>query len=118
MSKTLTYSLSIEFHPDEGGYLAHFPALPGCHTWGSTYEEAVKNLERAVAARQQLPAVPIGILGLPVGKLVDEEAATDGQEIVYELLELGQDGRLAAAEPDDRVRSNVAPLHHILQQGQ
>jgi predicted RNase H-like HicB family nuclease len=48
MSKTLTYSLSIEFHPDEGGYLAHFPALPGCHTWGSTYEETVKNAEQAL----------------------------------------------------------------------
>jgi predicted RNase H-like HicB family nuclease len=48
MSRTLTYSLSIEFHPDEDGYLAHFPALPDCHTWGSTYEEAVKNAEEAL----------------------------------------------------------------------
>ena len=48
MSKTLTYTLSIESHPDEGGYLAHFPALPGCHSWGDTYEEAVKNAEEAV----------------------------------------------------------------------
>ena len=28
----VTYSLAIEEH--EGGYLAYFPALPGCHTWG------------------------------------------------------------------------------------
>ena len=48
MSKTLAYSLCIEFHGDEGGYLASFPALPGCHTWGVSYEEAVKNAEEAL----------------------------------------------------------------------
>ena len=48
MPKTLAYSLAIEFHEDEGGYLASFPALPGCHTWGSSYEEAVKNAEEAL----------------------------------------------------------------------
>lgn len=48
MSKTLAYSLSIEFHEDEGGYFASFPALPGCHTWGASYQEAVKNAEEAL----------------------------------------------------------------------
>ena len=48
MARTRTYSLTIEFHPDEGGYLAYFPALPGCHTWGNSYEEAVKNAEEAL----------------------------------------------------------------------
>jgi len=46
--KTLTYSLVIEAQPDERGYLAHFPALHGCNTWGATYEEAVKNAEEAL----------------------------------------------------------------------
>ena len=48
MGKPLTYSLSIEFHQDEGGYLAYFPALPGCHTWGDSYEQAVKNAEEVL----------------------------------------------------------------------
>ena len=48
MPKTLAYSLSIEFQKDEGGYLAFFPALPGCHTWGASYEEAVKNADEAL----------------------------------------------------------------------
>jgi predicted RNase H-like HicB family nuclease len=48
MSKTLAYTLTIESHPDEGGYLAFFPALTGCHTWGTTYEEAVKNAEEVL----------------------------------------------------------------------
>jgi len=42
-----TYTLSIEKHPD--GYLAFFPALEGCNTWGRTYEEAVKYAEEALA---------------------------------------------------------------------
>jgi antitoxin HicB len=42
-----TFSLAIERHDD--GYLAYFPALPGCATWGATHEEAVKNAEEALA---------------------------------------------------------------------
>lgn len=47
VTQTRTYSLVVE--PQEGGYLAYFPALPGCHTWGKTFEEAVKNAEEALA---------------------------------------------------------------------
>ena len=47
MNKEHTYSLTIERH--EGGYLAYFPALPGCNTWGKTYEDAVKYAEEALA---------------------------------------------------------------------
>ena len=43
----VTYSLAIEEH--EGGFLAYFPALPGCHTWGKTYQDAVKYAEDALA---------------------------------------------------------------------
>jgi|HubBroStandDraft_4_1064222.scaffolds.fasta_scaffold257750_2 predicted RNase H-like HicB family nuclease len=41
-----TYTLTIERHPD--GYLAYFPALPGCNTWGKTHEEAVGYAEEAL----------------------------------------------------------------------
>ena len=44
--KALTYTLEIERHDD--GYLAYFPALPGCNTWGNTYEDAVKHAEEAL----------------------------------------------------------------------
>ena len=44
--QALTYTLEIERHED--GYLAHFPALPGCNTWGRTYEEAVNHAEEAL----------------------------------------------------------------------
>ena len=49
MTKPLAYSLQIEPHPDDGGYLAYFPALPGCQTWGETYESAVLNAEEALS---------------------------------------------------------------------
>ena len=42
-----TYTLSIEKYPD--GYLAYFPALQGCNTWGKTYEDAIKYAEEALA---------------------------------------------------------------------
>jgi antitoxin HicB len=47
MIQTRTYSLKIEEHDD--GFLAYFPALPGCHTWARTYEEAVKFAEEALS---------------------------------------------------------------------
>ncbi|MEX0783218.1 MAG: type II toxin-antitoxin system HicB family antitoxin [Dehalococcoidia bacterium] len=34
--------------PDEGGFHAFVPALPGCHTFGATVEEAQANLQEAV----------------------------------------------------------------------
>ena len=49
MRKKLAYVLTIEFHPEESGYLAFFPALPGCHTWGKTYEAAVRYAEEALS---------------------------------------------------------------------
>ncbi len=48
MPKMLAYTLTIKSHLDEAGYLANFPALSGCHSWGTTYEEAVKNAEEAL----------------------------------------------------------------------
>ena len=42
-----TYSLTIERHAD--GYLAFFPALPGCNTWAPTHEGAIKNAEEALS---------------------------------------------------------------------
>ena len=49
MAAFQTYPLTVEAHPDDGGYLATFPTLPGCQTWGDSYEEAVRNAEEALA---------------------------------------------------------------------
>lgn len=47
VTQTRTYSLTVA--PQEGGYLAYFPALTGCHTWGRTFEVALKNAAEALA---------------------------------------------------------------------
>ncbi|OPY50807.1 MAG: hypothetical protein A4E48_01734 [Methanosaeta sp. PtaU1.Bin060] len=33
---------------EEGGYIASFPALPGCHSQGDTVEEALNNIKEAI----------------------------------------------------------------------
>ncbi|MEK7554966.1 MAG: type II toxin-antitoxin system HicB family antitoxin [Patescibacteria group bacterium] len=35
---------------EEGGYAAHVPALPGCHTQGESLEEAERNIKEAIEA--------------------------------------------------------------------
>ena len=47
MKRDLAYRLVVK--KEDGGYLAIFPSLPGCHTWGKTFEEAVKHAEEALA---------------------------------------------------------------------
>ena len=46
MDKRYTYTVQIS--EQEGGYLAEVPALPGCQTWGKTYDEAVANAQEAI----------------------------------------------------------------------
>jgi len=39
--QTIEYSYTVLFEPaEEGGFVAHCPALPGVHTQGETLEEA------------------------------------------------------------------------------
>lgn len=55
--KRFRYTVIIE-KGEEGIYVASCPALPGCHTQGDTYEEALENLRDAIsvniAARREL----------------------------------------------------------------
>jgi predicted RNase H-like HicB family nuclease len=41
--KTLHYSVNIQWSDRNQAYLVNVPELPGCHTHGDTYEEALKN---------------------------------------------------------------------------
>src|SRR5664280_2114248 len=49
--KTLAHYMSLpyplEIIPDEGGFVATIPDLPGCMSSGTTLEEALKGLEEA-----------------------------------------------------------------------
>lgn len=42
-----TYIFRVAIEPDEDRFYAKIPALPDCHTWGYTYEEALKNIKEA-----------------------------------------------------------------------
>ncbi len=41
--KPLHYSITIQWSDRDNAYLVNVPELPGCHTHGDTYEEALKN---------------------------------------------------------------------------
>lgn len=51
---SLPYRLEIIPDPDEGGYAARYPELPGCITVGSSMEAVVENAEDA--KKEWLPA--------------------------------------------------------------
>ena len=44
----MTHTYRIILEPDEGGYHAFVPSLPGCHTWGKTIEEAREMVRDAI----------------------------------------------------------------------
>jgi predicted RNase H-like HicB family nuclease len=48
MAKTLSFPLRVERYDEDGGYLVYYPDLPGCQTWGTTFEAAVANAEEAL----------------------------------------------------------------------
>lgn len=43
-----TFQYTVVIEPDEDGFHAYVPALPGCHTFGSTVEEARANIAEAI----------------------------------------------------------------------
>jgi antitoxin HicB len=43
----MKYSVVLT-HDEEGRWLASVPALPGCHTWGTSREEALTNAQEAI----------------------------------------------------------------------
>jgi antitoxin HicB len=42
------YTVLLTPDPDEGGYAVRVPSLPGLHTQGDTYEEAMANAREAI----------------------------------------------------------------------
>jgi antitoxin HicB len=45
MGKRYIYGIIIE--PDDDRFHAEIPALPGCDSWGYTYDEALTNIKEA-----------------------------------------------------------------------
>jgi len=42
------YQFTVVIEPDEEGFHAFVPALPGCHTFGDTVDEARVNIGEAI----------------------------------------------------------------------
>lgn len=47
MPKVLNFKVIVE-QDESGVFVASVPAIPGCHTQGKTYEEALKNVREAI----------------------------------------------------------------------
>ena len=65
--KSYTFKLVIEEDPFEDGRMAYFvsvPALPGCHSWAYTKEEALENIHEAIQGYIEtlIPTEP-GVIG-------------------------------------------------------
>ena len=43
-----THSFTVIIEPDEDGFHAFVPILPGCHSFGSTVDEARANIAEAL----------------------------------------------------------------------
>ncbi len=46
--KFYSFEIVIEKEPEDEGYLAYSPSLPGCFSNGKTIEEAKRNIREAV----------------------------------------------------------------------
>jgi len=42
------YQYTVVIEPDEDGFHAFVPALPGCHSFGATVDEARTNIAEAI----------------------------------------------------------------------
>jgi len=73
----LPYKLEIVPDPDEGGYVARYPELPGCITVGNTLEEAVSHV--LDAKREWLTAA------LEDGRMINEPVKLDDYSGQFKL---------------------------------
>lgn len=46
----MEYRIILEPDLEDGGYIAHCPALPGCYSQGDTRDEAIRNVRGAIEA--------------------------------------------------------------------
>ena len=67
--RSYTFPIIIEKEPDDPGYFAHSPILPGCFSDGLTVEETRTNMREAI--RLYLDMLIEG--GEPVPEPVDSE---------------------------------------------
>ena len=75
--KFYNFEIVVEKEPEDGGYSAYSPTLPGCFSNGSSIEEAKRNIRDAI----QQPIQSLLAHGQPIPqneKLVHVEELTVG----------------------------------------
>ncbi len=78
-----TYTVVLEYDPDEPGYSVRVPALHGCYSQGDTVEEALINAKEAIAGHlaaleligASLPEEGAGVSMAAMQAVTDPEAA-------------------------------------------
>ena len=65
----MVYQVYIE-RGEDSGYVAHCPAIPGCHSQGQTLEETIENIKDAI--RGCLEALDKDLIAPPSEALVVE----------------------------------------------
>ena len=68
----MEYKIVLEPDTEDGGYVVHCPALPGCYSQGDTRQEAIENIREAIEA--YIESLKKDNLPIPPG--VDPEIAS------------------------------------------
>ncbi len=70
----MTYTIVLDYDPDEHVYNVSVPALPGCYTWGRSKASAIKHAKEMI--RTFLDALIDLGEDIPVESQVDIERVT------------------------------------------
>ena len=59
----LSYKIIVDSDPEDGSYVVHCPALPGCYSQGDSREEAIQNITEAYVGslRKDKLSIPRGV---------------------------------------------------------
>ena len=68
----MEYKIVLEPDTEDGGYVVHCPALPGCYSQGDTRDEAIRNIREAIEAYLE----SLKLDNLPIPPAVDPEIAS------------------------------------------
>jgi predicted RNase H-like HicB family nuclease len=68
----MEYKIVLEPDPEDGGYVVHCPALPGCYSQGDTRDTAIDNIREAIEAYLE----SLKMDNLPIPAAIDPEIAS------------------------------------------
>jgi len=64
----MVYRVIIE-KGEDFGYVMHCPAIPGCHSQGSTIEEAIENIKDAIRGRLSVLGEEVAVSAKELGAM-------------------------------------------------